>query len=85
MSLHASPLATRYRTQAPSLRTGLADLLHTLSLRLDAFASALQTPSIETITAEPVLEFSRDPDTGHGVLYENGQRRFTFLQGLDRL
>ena len=26
-----------------------------------------------------------DPATGHGVLYEDGLRRFTFLQGLERL
>ena len=83
MSLHASPLATRYATQHSRLRLAVASLLRALSARLDAAAQSLQaeSPPLEQGT----LEFSRDPHTGHGVLYEGGERRFTFLQGLERL
>ena len=84
--MHASPLATRHATQTSApLRRLLARVLHTLSQQLDALAERLQTAPAEAIAPASHLEFRRDPASGHGVLYENGERRFTFLQGLERL
>ncbi len=85
MTLHASPLATRHRTQHFTLRRALAQLLQALSERLDALAENLQSEPTEAEVGSGLIEFSRDPHTGFGVLYEDGERRFTFLQGLERL
>jgi hypothetical protein len=85
MTLHASPLATRHRTQHFTLRRALAQLLQALSARLDAMAEHLQSEPSDAAVGTGVIEFSHDPETGHGVLYEDGVRRFTFLQGLERL
>jgi hypothetical protein len=85
MTLHASPLATRHPTQRLTLRRALAHALQALSLRLDAMAENLQSQPSDDVVGTGVIEFSRDPETGHGVLYEDGVRRFTFLQGLERL
>jgi hypothetical protein len=64
----------------------LIQLLHRLSRGLDACAARLaQSSASEEPTAPLELEFRRDPKTGHSVLFENGERRFTFLQGLERL
>ncbi|MFN8850914.1 MAG: hypothetical protein ACK5W4_14595 [Inhella sp.] len=84
--MHASPLATRHATQTDApLRVALARCLQRLSLGLDAWAQRLQTAPAVEAQATPHLEFRHDPATGHGVLYEDGLRRFTFLQGLERL
>ncbi len=84
--MHASPLATRHATQsAAPLRRSVARVLQTLSQQLDALAERLQAAPAEAVAPASHLEFRRDPRTGHGVLYENGERRFTFLQGLERL
>ncbi len=84
--MHASPLATRHATQTSApLRYALARTLQTLSQRLDALAERLNAPAAESVATASHLEYRCDPTTGHGVLYENGERRFTFLQGLERL
>jgi hypothetical protein len=84
--MHASPLATRHATQTHApLRVIVAHCLQRLSHGLDAWAQRLQASPAVDPAPTPHLEFRHDPATGHGVLYEDGQRRFTFLSGLERL
>ncbi len=84
--MHASPLATRHATQSSApFRRAVARVLQTLSQQLDALAERLQAPPADDVDPASHLEFRHDPRTGHGVLFENGERRFTFLQGLERL
>ena len=66
------------------LRQLLIQALHAASRRLDALAARLARPATPT-PIEGALEYAVEPRTGHGVLYEGGVRRFTFLQGLERL
>lgn len=68
----------------PPARRFLIKLLRRGSQRLEALATRL-SPQARLLEPAPLLEYQRDPDTGHGVLYENGVRRFTFVQGLERL
>jgi len=66
----------------------LIRILHKGSRQLDQLAAQLARPTRHLALDENRtghLEFSRDPETGYGVLYEDGVRRFTFLQGLERL
>ncbi|MBB5206336.1 hypothetical protein HNQ51_003682 [Inhella inkyongensis] len=77
-------LTTARANGRPFFTQLLIQLLHRLSRLLDAAAAQLaqhQRPASEA----PDLEYRRDPRTGHGVLFENGEPRFTFLQGLERL
>lgn len=69
-------------------RQMLIRVLHRGSRRLDQLAAQLAQPALRNAAETDCtahLEFNRDPHTGHGVLYEDGVRRFTFLQGLERL
>lgn len=68
---------------APARRL-LINLLRRGSQGLDALATRL-TPQARLLEPAPQLEYQRDAATGHGVLYEDGVRRFTFLHGLERL
>ena len=78
------------RSNGRTLATQLMiQLLHRLSRGLDACAARLAQTPAESLSEDgdgPVeLEFRRDPQTGYAALFENGERRFTFLQGLERL
>lgn len=61
--------------------------LQSASRWLDARAYALEFPAdrIEVTIGDAQVELSRIPDTGATALYVDGERRFTFLQGLERL
>jgi hypothetical protein len=78
--------ATAPRTDLPLWRRLAVRALTQASRWLDARAYALEFPVDEALelTAEH-LEVARDPDTGFSALYVNGERRFTFPQGLERL
>ncbi len=62
-------------------------VLHAASRWLDARAYALEFPAehITVAIGDSQLELARVPGTGATVLYVNGERRFTFLQGLESL
>lgn len=81
--MHA--IALTARSAGRSLpRQLLIRALHAGSRRLDHLAARLaQTRRAEEASAH--LEYHFDPATGQGALYEDGVRRFTFLQGLERL
>lgn len=81
--MHA--IALTARSAGRSLpRQLLIRALHAGSRRLDLLADRLaQTRRAETASGH--LEYRFDPATGQGALYEDGVRRFTFLQGLERL
>jgi hypothetical protein len=62
--------------------------LHAASRWLDARAYWLQFPepaAVSAIASTDHLEVAQDPETGFAALYVNGERRFTFLQGIERL
>lgn len=72
----------------PSLWRRLAvRALQSLSRWLDARAYALEYPqeSVVALIAGQQVEVAYQPDTGATALYIDGERRFTFLQGLERL
>jgi len=81
--MHA--IALTARSAGRSLpRQLLIRALHAGSRQLDRLAAQLaQTRCAEEPSAH--LEYQFDPATGQGALYEDGVRRFTFLQGLERL
>lgn len=61
--------------------------LHAASRWLDARAYELEYP-VATVTAfvsGQEVEVAYQSDTGATALYVDGERRFTFLQGLERL
>lgn len=79
-------LSLRARSSGRSLTRHLLILvLHAASRRLDQLAAQLARPATAAPAPSVALEYTVDPRTGHGVLYEDGVRRFTFLQGLERL
>jgi hypothetical protein len=83
-----STTASFASTHAPSwARRAAIRVLHGASRWLDARAYALQYPEtrIEVIVGDSQVELARIPDTGMTALYVNGERRFTFLQGLESL
>jgi len=61
--------------------------LHTASRWLDARAYELEYPvaSVSALISGQQVEVAYLPDTGATALYVDGERRFTFLQGLERL
>jgi hypothetical protein len=72
----------------PSLARRLAvRALHAASRWLDARAYALEFPAerVEVRVGDSQVEVARIPDTGMTALYVDGERRFTFLQGLETL
>ncbi|MBH9552214.1 hypothetical protein [Inhella gelatinilytica] len=79
-------LALSARASGRSLpRQLLIHTLHAASRRLDGLAARLARPLPVEAAPTGALEYRVDPRTGHGVLFEDGLRRFTFLQGLERL
>lgn len=82
--MHA--IALTARSAGRSLpRQLLIRALHAGSRQLDHLAAQLAQPSSSAAEPSGHLEYRLDPSTGQGVLYEDGVRRFTFLQGLERL
>jgi hypothetical protein len=74
------------RTDLPLWRRLAVRALTQVSRWFDARAYALEFPADESLDlAVEHLELARDPVTGYSALYVNGERRFTFLQGLERL
>jgi hypothetical protein len=61
--------------------------LQATSRWLDARAYELEYPTATVVAfiAGQQVEVAREPDTGAMALYVDGERRFTFLQGLERL
>lgn len=61
--------------------------LQNASRWLDQRAYALEFPErrIRVHVGPSQVEVTRDPHTGYAVVYVNGERQFTFVQGLDRL
>lgn len=85
MTMHAT-WGTTPRTDLPLWRRLAVRALTRTSRWFDARAYALEFPADEKLElAAEHLEVARDPDTGFSALYVNGERRFTFLQGLERL
>lgn len=68
-------------------RRALAAALHGLSRWLDARAYAVEFPAerVSVQLAGQQVEVAAIPDTGMVALYVDGERRFTFLNGLERL
>lgn len=76
----------------PSPRTSLlrrtaVRALQATSRWLDQRAYAIEYPErrVRVHVGPSQVEVARDPCTGFAVLYVNGERQFTFVQGLERL
>lgn len=86
MSLQAAWGSAPHAQQALWRRLAVR-ALHAASRWLDARAYALEYPldSVTALVAGQQVEVSYLPDSGATALYVDGERRFTFLQGLERL
>jgi hypothetical protein len=86
MSLQAAWGSAPHVSQ-PLWRRLVVRALQATSRWLDARAYELEYP-METVTAfisGQQVEVAYLPDSGMTALYVDGERRFTFLQGLERL
>jgi hypothetical protein len=71
----------------PLWRRLVVRALQATSRWLDARAYALEYPmaTVTAFVAGQQVEVAYQPDTGTTVLYVDGERRYSFLQGLERL